>query len=248
MTAIRLLLADDHPVVRAGLRAVLESEHDLQVVADVATAEDAITRAAAGGIDVVLMDLQFGRTMGGAEATQQITALADSPRVLILTTYDTEADIIAAIEAGASGYLLKDAPPDELTAAVRAAAAGQSALAPAIALRLMQRMRAPSQSLTSREGEVLALVAEGLSNQQISQRLFLSQATVKSQLVHDLHQTRRRLPHRRIGRRGSPRTHSPHQPMTPGKNTLLRMNQPSPPAGRLPWFSYRRRSCQWCRP
>ena len=184
MTAIRLLLADDHPVVRAGLRAVLESEHDLQVVADVATAEEAITRAAAGGIDVVLMDLQFGRTMGGAEATQQITALADSPRVLILTTYDTEADIIAAIEAGASGYLLKDAPPDELTAAVRAAAAGQSALAPAIALRLMQRMRAPSQSLTSREGEVLALVAEGLSNQQISQRLFLSQATVKSHLVH----------------------------------------------------------------
>lgn len=184
MTAIRLLLADDHPVVRAGLRAVLESEHDLQVVADVATAEDAITRAAAGGIDVVLMDLQFGHTMGGAEATQQITALADSPRVLILTTYDTEADILAAIEAGASGYLLKDAPPDELTAAVRAAAAGQSALAPAIALRLMQRMRAPSRSLTNRETEVLTLVAGGLSNQQIAQHLFLSQATIKSHLVH----------------------------------------------------------------
>ena len=184
MTAIRLLLADDHPVVRAGLRAVLESEHDLRVVADVATAEEAITRAAAGAIDVVLMDLQFGRTMGGAEATRRITALADGPRVLILTTYDTEADILAAIEAGASGYLLKDAPPDELTTAVRAAAAGQSALAPVIAQRLMQRMRLPSRSLTSREAEVLTLVAEGLSNQQISQHLFLSQATVKSHLVH----------------------------------------------------------------
>ena len=184
MTAIRLLLADDHPVVRAGLRAVLESEHDLHVIADVATAEEAITRAAAGGIDVVLMDLQFGHTMGGAEATKQITALADGPRVLILTTYDTEADILAAIEAGASGYLLKDAPPEELTAAVRAAAAGQSALAPAIAMRLMQRMRLPSQSLTNRETEVLTLVAGGLSNQQISQHLFLSQATIKSHLVH----------------------------------------------------------------
>lgn len=184
MTTIRLLLADDHPVVRAGLRAVLESEPDLHVIADVATAEEAITRSAAGGIDVVLMDLQFGRTMGGVEATKRITELADGPRVLVLTTYDTEADILAAVEAGASGYLLKDAPPDELTAAVRAAAAGQSALAPAIALRLMQRLREPSRSLTAREAEVLTLVAAGLSNQQISQQMFLSQATVKSHLVH----------------------------------------------------------------
>jgi DNA-binding NarL/FixJ family response regulator len=130
------------------------------------------------------MDLQFGRSMGGAEATRQITSLTDGPRVLILTTYDTEADILAGIEAGASGYLLKDAPPDELTAAVRAAAAGQSALAPAVALRLMQRMRVPGQSLSSREAEVLTLVAKGLSNQQIAQRLFLSQATIKSHLVH----------------------------------------------------------------
>ncbi|AZI58783.1 DNA-binding response regulator [Nakamurella antarctica] len=181
---IRLLLADDHPVVRAGLRAVLESECDLVVIADVATAEDAVTRSAAGDIDVVLMDLQFGSGMGGAEATKIITALSSGPRVLILTTYDSEADILAGIEAGASGYLLKDAPPEELTAAVRAAAGGQSALAPAIALRLMQRMRLPSQSLSSREAEVLALVAEGLSNKQISQHLFLSQATVKSHLVH----------------------------------------------------------------
>jgi len=184
MTPIRLLLADDHPVVRAGLRALLESETDLRVVAEVATAEEAVTSAAAGGVDVVLMDLQFGSSLGGAEATRQITALTDGPRVLILTTYDTEADILAAVEAGASGYLLKDAPPDELTAAVRAAAAGRSALAPAIALRLMERMRLPGRSLTGREAEVLTLVAEGLSNQQISHHLFLSQATVKSHLVH----------------------------------------------------------------
>lgn len=139
MNPIRLLLADDHPVVRAGLRAVLESEEDFQVVGDVATAREAITRAAVGDVDVVLMDLQFGSSMGGAEATQQITAHPGGPRVLVLTTYDTEADILAAVEAGAVGYLLKDAPPEELTTAVRAAAAGQSALAPAIALRLMSR-------------------------------------------------------------------------------------------------------------
>lgn len=184
MNPIRILLADDHPVVRAGLRAVLESEEDLRIIADVATAEEAITRSATGGVDVVLMDLQFVGSMGGAEATKQITAHPQGPRVLILTTYDTEADILTAIEAGASGYLLKDAPPEELTAAVRAAAAGQSALAPTIAQRLMQRMRTPSQSLTARETEVLTLVAEGLSNKQISHQLFLSQATIKSHLVH----------------------------------------------------------------
>ncbi|MHB1064618.1 MAG: response regulator [Georgenia sp.] len=184
MTAIRLLLADDHPVVRAGLRAVLEVEPDLVVVDDVATAEAAIERAGAGDVDVVLMDLQFGPGLGGAAATRQITAQPAAPRVIVLTTYDTEADIITAVEAGAAGYLLKDAPPEELVAAVRNAAAGLSALAPAIAGRLIDRMRAPTQSLSSRETEVLVLVAAGLPNQQIAQRLFVSQATVKSHLVH----------------------------------------------------------------
>lgn len=183
---IRLLLADDHPVVRAGLRAVLDTEPGFEVVAEAATAEDAVERAAAGGVDVVLMDLRFGPDgMHGSEATAAITARGgDAPRVLVLTTYDTDADILAAVEAGASGYLLKDAPPEELAAAVRTAAAGRSALAPAVAHRLMHRLRAPGQALTRRELEVLALVAEGLSNQQISKRLFLSQATVKSHLVH----------------------------------------------------------------
>ena len=150
MTAIRLLLADDHPVVRAGLRAVLESELDIVVVDEVATAESAIARAQTGDLDVVLMDLQFGTGLGGIEATGQIAGLATPPRVVVLTTYDTEADIIAAVEAGAAGYLLKDAPPEELIAAVRAAAAGQTALAPAVTSRLMDRMRAPSTSLSAR--------------------------------------------------------------------------------------------------
>ncbi|MGW5863117.1 response regulator [Streptomyces sp. NPDC055239] len=181
---IRLLLADDHPVVRAGLRAVLDTEPDFAVVGEAATAEAAVSLAATGAFDVVLMDLQFGAGMHGAQATAAITAVRGAPRVLVLTTYDTDADILAAVEAGAAGYLLKDAPPEELASAVRTAAAGQSALAPAIAHRLMDRMRAPGEALTGRELEVLRLVREGLSNQEVSKRLFLSQATVKSHLVH----------------------------------------------------------------
>ena len=182
--SIRLLLADDHPVVRAGLRAVLETEPDFEVVAEVPTAEEAVRLAGELELDVVLMDLQFGDRMLGSEATARITAEGESPRVLILTTYDTDADILNAIEAGAIGYLLKDAPPEELAAAVRTAAAGRSALAPTVASRLMDRMRQPDVALSRRETEVLQLVAEGLSNQQISKRLFLSQATVKSHLAH----------------------------------------------------------------
>ncbi|MGY0019608.1 response regulator [Streptomyces sp. cg35] len=181
---IRLLLADDHPVVRAGLRAVLDAEPDFAIVAEAATAERAVELAAAEPVDVVLMDLQFGAGMHGAEATARIAALDGAPRVLVLTTYDTDADILAAVEAGASGYLLKDAPPQELAAAVRTAASGRSALAPAIALRLMDRLRAPSEALSRRELEVLQLVRDGLSNAEIARELFLSQATVKSHLVH----------------------------------------------------------------
>jgi len=181
---IRLLLADDHPVVRAGLRALLGAEPDLRVVLEAGTAEEAVALAAAGDVDVVLMDLQFGGAMQGAEATRRVRAVAGAPRVLILTNYDTDADILGAIEAGASGYLLKDAPPAELIAAVRAAAAGQSALAPAIVTRLADRSRVPEGRLSPREVEVLGLVAAGRSNRQIGQDLFLSEATVKSHLVH----------------------------------------------------------------
>lgn len=179
---IRLLLADDHPVVRAGLRAVLETEPDLEVVAEASSAEEAVRLA--DGVDVVLMDLQFGSGMHGSEATAAITAAAGAPKVLVLTTYDTDGDILAAIEAGATGYLLKDAPPEDLAAAVRNAATGQTVLAPAVAHRLMNRMRTPAAALSPREIEVLGLVADGLSNLEISKRLFLSQATVKSHLVH----------------------------------------------------------------
>jgi DNA-binding NarL/FixJ family response regulator len=181
---IRLLLADDHTVVRAGLRAVLEAEPDLEVVAEAATADEAVALAAETPVDVVLMDLQFGADMQGAAATAHIVARPDAPRVLVLTTYDTDADILAAIEAGAIGYLLKDAAPDELAAAIRAAAAGQPALAPTVAHRLMDRMRDRGTALSRRETEVLQLVADGLSNREIGKRLFLTQATVKSHLVH----------------------------------------------------------------
>ncbi|MGW7514355.1 response regulator [Streptomyces sp. NPDC054796] len=180
---IRLLLADDHPVVRAGLRAVLETEEGIDVVAEAATAEEAVVRAARGGIDVVLMDLQFGGGMNGAEATAAITARPGAPRVLIVTTYDTDADTLPAIEAGATGYLLKDAPPEDLAAAVRSAAAGRTTLAPAVADRLMHRLRDPGTALTRRESEVLTLVAEGLSNQAVGARLHLTEGTVKSHLV-----------------------------------------------------------------
>ncbi|MBE1495522.1 DNA-binding NarL/FixJ family response regulator [Amycolatopsis lexingtonensis] len=183
MTEIRLLLADDHPVVRAGLRAVLETEPGLAVVAEAATAEAAVARAAAGDIDVVLMDLRFGTGMTGAEATAAITARPGAPRVLIVTTYDTDADILPAVQAGATGYLLKDALPEDLAAAVRTAAAGRTALAPAVADRLLDRMRRPGVAVTRREIEVLTLVADGLSNRAIGERLHLTEGTVKSHLA-----------------------------------------------------------------
>jgi DNA-binding NarL/FixJ family response regulator len=180
---IRLLLSDDHPVVRAGIRALLESETDLEVVAEAASAEEAVRLAATSDVDLVLMDLQFPGALQGAEATRRIRSLDGAPRVLVLTNYDTDADILGAIEAGASGYLLKDAPPAELVAAVRAAAVGESALAPAVSSRLDASIGAVER-LTVREAEVLSLVADGRSNRDIGRALFLSEATVKSHLVH----------------------------------------------------------------
>lgn len=182
-TPVRLLLADDHPVVRAGLRAVLETEPGIVIMAEAATAEDAVDRVAEGDIDVVLMDLQFGKGMTGAEATARITSRSGAPRVLVVTTYDSDADTLPAIEAGATGYLLKDAPPEDLAAAVRTAAAGRTTLAPAVAERLMNRLRAPGTALTRRETEVLTLVAEGLSNQAVGHHLYLTEGTVKSHLA-----------------------------------------------------------------
>ncbi|MCC6315693.1 MAG: response regulator transcription factor [Thermomicrobiales bacterium] len=180
---IRLLMADDHPVVRAGLRALLAAEADFTIAIETGAAEDAVAAAMREPVDVALMDLQFGGAMQGVEATRRLRALPHPPVVLILTNYDTDADILGAIEAGASGYLLKDTPPAEIMAAVRAAAAGGSALAPAVASRLMSRVQAPTRQLTPREADVLTLAAEGKSNKEIGRDLFLSEATVKSHLA-----------------------------------------------------------------
>lgn len=183
---IRLVIADDHPIVRAGLHALFSLEPDLEVVAEAATPDEAVACAERENPDVVLMDLQFGSQTAttGVDATRRIRALEAPPYVLVLTNYDSDADILGAVEAGASGYLLKDAPPHELTAAVRAAAAGESALAPVIASRLLDRMRAPRVSLSSREIEVLERVAAGRSNSEAADELFVSETTVKSHLAH----------------------------------------------------------------
>lgn len=186
---IRVLVADDHLIVRQGLRAVLQAAPDLEIVAEARSAEEATARAAeairAGDpIDVVTMDLRFGRDAeGGVAATGRLRELDPAPAVLVITNYDDDADILGAIEAGAAGYLLKDAPAQSIVDAVRAAAAGRSVLAPAVMDRLVDRMRRPEIRLTPRERDVLELLGEGLSNQQIGARLVLSQPTVKSHLA-----------------------------------------------------------------
>lgn len=185
---IRIMLVDDHPVVRAGLRAVLEAVPDLEIVAEAADADEAIRRAATEQLDVVLMDLRLHGTVAGGRdgivATAEIRALANPPRVLMLTTYASDADILRAVEAGATGYLLKDTAPDTLVAGIRSAAAGETVLGPAIAARLLDRMAAPDQALTARELEIVEQLAVGGANKEIAKRLFISEATVKSHLVH----------------------------------------------------------------
>lgn len=189
---IRVLLADDHAIVRMGLRAVLDSEEDITIVGEADTADDAVRAVENAGpdIDVVLMDLRFGPGQSGREletgasATARIRKIPDPPNVLVVTNYDTDVDILGAIEAGAVGYLLKDAPPAELISAVRAAATGATAMSGSVATRLMHREEEPANALTSRELEVLQLVADGRSNREIGATLFLSEATVKSHLVH----------------------------------------------------------------
>lgn len=184
-TRLRILLVDDHPVVRHGLTAMFADRSDMEVVAEATDGQEALdVLASETGVDVVLMDLRMSSGMDGVTATRRITELDTPPPVLVLTTYDTDADILAAVEAGATGYMLKDAPPNQLCEAVHAAARGQTALAPDIANRLMARLRSPSPALSRRELEILGLLARGLSNQAISRELFISEATVKTHLVH----------------------------------------------------------------
>lgn len=184
---IRLLLADDHPVVRAGLAGMLSDEPGFEVVAEASDGDEAVRLAAATRPDVVLMDLRMPR-VDGVAATARIAggeAGDPAPRVLILTTYESDDQILAAIEAGASGYLLKAAPQDEIVAGIRSVAAGQSALSPQVAVRLVERMRRPEPEtvLTARELDVLRLVATGHSNKQIAAALGIGESTVKTHLL-----------------------------------------------------------------
>ncbi|KUG51231.1 LuxR family transcriptional regulator [Kocuria rosea subsp. polaris] len=182
---LRVLLVDDHPVVRAGLRALLEGAGGITVAAEAGDGQEALRALAEADpvVDVVVMDLQMGPGMDGIEATRRITA-RNGPPVLVLTTYDTQADILAAMAAGATGYLLKDAPSDTVRQAVQAAAAGRPVLSPAVTAHLVQRVAAPATALTAREIEILQRLATGATNRQLARALFISEATVKTHLVH----------------------------------------------------------------
>lgn len=184
METIRLIIVDDHPVVREGLAGMLAGQPDFTVVAEADDGRQAVALDAEHIPDVILMDLRMPE-MDGVAAIQAIKAVRPSANILVLTTYDSDSDIVRAIEAGATGYLLKDTPRAELFRAIRAAARGESVLAPAVAARLITRMRAPAEeNLSAREIEVLQLVARGASNKEIGKALHISTATVKTHLIH----------------------------------------------------------------
>ncbi|WP_349773574.1 response regulator transcription factor [Brachybacterium sillae] len=180
---VRVLLSDDHEIVRRGLAAVLAAEPGLEVVGEVARPEDAVLRTRSGDVDVVLLDLQYTTsTLRGTDVVAQLREAPGSPAVLVLTTYDNDQDVTQAIEAGAQGYLLKDTPPGQIAAAVRRLAGGGRSVDQRVARRLERSQAAIA--LSEREREVLAQVAAGRTNAQIAAELFLSQATVKTHLVH----------------------------------------------------------------
>ncbi|MFC8933064.1 response regulator [Rhodococcus sp. NPDC057135] len=183
-TSIRVFLVDDHLVVRAGLRALLDTQPDVEVVGEASSGEEAATAIPSASPDLVMMDLDMGTGMHGAEAIKRLRNDGVDVPVLVFTTYDTDADVVRAVDAGAIGYLLKDSTPDEIFGAVRGAVAGRSVLSPAVASRLVQQMQRPQEALTARESELLSLLAEGMTNRELSKALFISEATVKTHLGH----------------------------------------------------------------
>lgn len=180
---ITVLLVDDHPVVRSGLRAVLEADN-LSVVGEASTGEEAIVLAGHLHPDVVLCDLRLGAGIDGIETTAALRALTPAPAVLILTTFDRDAEILGAIEAGAAGYVLKDVSPEAIVDGIRRAATGDMVLTPELATRVLKGMRSPLPRLTARELEVLRLIATGAGNKEIARALFVTEATVKSHVSH----------------------------------------------------------------
>lgn len=181
--SIRILLVDDHPIVRAGLRAVIETR-GFDVVGEASTGEQAVAMASALHPDVVLCDLRLGEGMDGVAVTTAVRRMPEPPAVVILTTFDHDAQIIRAIEAGAAGYLLKDVDNDTIVSAITDAAAGALVLTPGGDARLVAALRAPRVELTARESEVLRLVDEGATNREVAARLFISESTVKTHVVH----------------------------------------------------------------
>jgi DNA-binding NarL/FixJ family response regulator len=178
------MIVDDHPVVRDGLRGMLASHPDLDVVGEASDGNEALALIASLRPDVILMDLRM-RGLGGVAAIKALAEQGTASRVLVLTTYDSDSDVVPALEAGATGYLLKDAPRDELIRAIHAAARGETVLAPSVASRLVSQLRAPAQdTLSDRELEVLTLIARGETNAGAAARLFISEATVKTHLLH----------------------------------------------------------------
>ncbi len=181
---VRVMLVDDHPVLRYGMAGLIDTQDDLSVVAQTGDVDAVVGLASEFAPDVVLMDLDLGGDVTGIDLTARVRTASPRTRVLVFTTYDTDADIVQAIEAGATGYFLKDSRPADLFAAIRSAAAGISALSPTIATRLLGRTQRPDEALTSREIEVLELLARGYSNKELGRALFVSEGTVKSHLHH----------------------------------------------------------------
>ncbi|QNN83433.1 response regulator transcription factor [Brachybacterium sp. Z12] len=188
--SIRIMMVDDHPVVRAGLRALLEADEGIEVVAEVGSGTeglrvlDELAVSPDGAPDLVLMDLNLGDGIGGIETTRTLRQRHPSVQVLAVTTFDAEADIVGALEAGATGYVLKDSPTQALIDAAREAAAGRSVLSPEVQQRLVRRMTHPATALSPRETEILAALATGATNREVAKALFISESTVKTHLVH----------------------------------------------------------------